>query len=355
MGGLSRRIVAVAAVLLGGGCGDDRPAPGADAAPPGWSAAAPLPEPLANNAVAALDGPDGCLLFTATGIDASLGQPGIHARAWSLEPGAAAWTALPDAPGEPRIAASAVALRGRVYLLGGYSVAAGGGETSHDLVAVWDPVAGWSTAAPLPVAIDDAVVAAWRDRWIVVVSGWSDTAPVRDVQIYDADTDSWALAPPFPGTPVFGHAGGIAGDTLLVVDGVASGLRGFGIVEQAWRGDLDPDQPTEITWTDLVDHPGPATYRAAGGTAGDRIVIHGGTDTPYNFDGLRYDTGEPALPLDTAFAFDPATGTFSDDLPTKQPATMDHRALVGCDELTHTIGGMTTGPAATDLVSTLRP
>ena len=313
-----------------------------------------LPEPLSNNAVAALEGPDGCTLVTATGIDGSLVAAGIHTRAFALAPDAGAWTALPATPGPPRIAASAVALRGRVYVLGGYSVAAGGAETTHDLVAAWDPVADWTMVAPLPVPIDDAVVGAWRDRWIVVVSGWSNTAPVAAVQLYDADTGTWAMATPFPGAAVFGHAGAIAGDELLVVDGVKSAAGGFAIVKQAWRGALDPERPTEIAWTQLADHPGPARYRAAAGTLGTRLVVHGGTDTPYNFDGRRYDNGQPALPLETAFAFDPASSAFVDELPIKLPATMDHRGLVGCGELGHTIGGMTGGPTSTAVVSAVR-
>jgi len=334
-------------------CDDNAGAP-ADGAESGWLATSALPEPLANNAVTALEGPDGCTLVTATGIDGSLVAAGIHTHAWMLAPGADAWTALPETPGPARIAASAVALRGRVVVVGGYSVAAGGTETTHDIVTAWDPVAAWTVVAPLPVPIDDAVALTWRDRWIVVISGWSNSAPVAAVQIYDADSETWSMAPPFPGVAVFGHAGAIAGDELLVVDGVGSSAGGFVPVKQAWRGVLDPDRPTQITWTQLVDHPGPARYRAAAGTIAGRIVVHGGTDTPYNFDGRRYDNGQPALPLGTSFAFDPAGAGFVEDVPIKLPATMDHRGLVGCGELGHTIGGMTAGPTATQEVYTLR-
>jgi hypothetical protein len=92
-------------------------------------------EPVANNAVAALPTPAGCALVTALGIDGSRVAEGIHTRAWMFD---GAWTALPDLAGPGRIAGSAVALRGRVYVLGGYSVAPGGPETSHASLDVLD-------------------------------------------------------------------------------------------------------------------------------------------------------------------------------------------------------------------------
>lgn len=216
------------------------------------------------------------------------------------------------------------------YVIGGYSVAANGSETTYDGVAVLDPATGWTMAAPLPVAIDDAVAVAWRDRWIIVVSGWSNSAPTTAVQIYDADTDTWMMGTAFAGMPVFGHAGAIIGDELVIFDGVASArLGGFAIVEQAWRAVLDPDRPAELVWSSLGDHPGPPRYRAAGGALGARTIIHGGTATPYNFDGLRYDTNMPAMPLGDSFGYDATTGAFFEDVPAKAQPTMDHRALVG--------------------------
>lgn len=346
--------VLTSVALIVAGCSERAPPPIDDAAVAGWTLEVALPEPIANNAVAAIAGSDGCTLVTAAGIDGSLAAGGIHPRAWSLAPSATAWTALPDLPGVPRIAASAVTLRGRVYVVGGYSVAAGGSETTHGVVFALDPAAGWTTVAPLPVPIDDAVAVAWRDRWLVVVSGWSNSAPVAAVQIYDLDSETWAMATPFPGTPVFGHAGAIVGDDLVIVDGVAASGGGFAAVEQTWRGVLDPDHSTQIAWTSLGDHPGPARYRAAAGAIGGRMVFHGGTDTPYNFDGRRYDNGSPALPLATAFAFDPLSAMFADDLPIQAPATMDHRGLVGCGEVGYTIGGIAAGPMTSSQVSSLR-
>ena len=97
--------------------------------------------------------------------------------------------------------------------------------------------------------------------------------------------------------PLFHSAevpGNVARQRLSVVR-VNTPTASFPIVNQAWRGDMDPDRPGQITWTDLGEHPGPPRYRAAGGTAPDgTLLFHGGTDTPYNFDGLAYVGGQPS-------------------------------------------------------------
>ena len=293
------------------------------------------------------------MLYTALGIDDTLTAAGITTRAYRWREGDEAWSQLPDVPGSVgRVAAAAVSLRGKIYVLGGYSVGPGTTETSFDAVDVFDVSNGqWSSAAPMPIPIDDQVAVAWRDRWIVSVSGWSNASPVAAVQIYDADTDQWAAATDFPGMPVFGHSGALVGDSLIVIDGVGSGFAGFGLVNQSWVGTLDAADPTTIVWQDLGAHPGPARYRAAGGDVSATTAwFHGGTDDPYNYDGLGYDTGQPSAPLATTLEYDAATREFSVRAETKPTATMDHRGLPRCADRVYIVGGMVTGPAVTSEV-----
>ncbi len=316
---------------------------------PAWVAGVSLPAPLSDNTVAAVDGAAGCTLYTVLGIGASLGADAIVTSALSWTEGDGAWTALSDLPSSAgRVAASSVVLRGKLYVLGGYSVGPGTSETSFAAMNVFDPASGqWSAAADLPVPIDDAVAVAWRDRWIVVVSGWSMTAAVDAVQLYDVETNAWAMATAFPGTPAFGHAGALVGDSLLVIDGVGTS-GGFALVNQAWLATLDPANPTAIAWEDLGPHPGPMRYRAAGGaTAGGTMWFHGGTSDAYNFDGLSYDTGNASPPLATTLTFDPGSRTFGALGIAKARATMDHRSLARCGTRIYSVGGMIAGPAAT--------
>jgi hypothetical protein len=340
-------------------CGDDAgradAGPGSDAQV-GWARGVDLPEVLSNNALAAVETEGGCMVFSMLGIDSSLSVNGIHNRGFRWREGDEEWINLPPVPGPGRLAANAVGLRGEPYLIGGYDVAAGGTETSHTSLQRFDLRTGrWEGMAELPVPIDDAGVVVWRDRYIVVVSGWSNTGNVDAVQIYDVETDSWTMGTAFPGTTVFGQAAAIAGDELILIDGVRSGVAGFRLVNQAWRGTLNPNTPEVIEWTDLGAHPGPARYRAAAGTSGaGALWFHGGTAEPYNFDGLRYDNSQPATPLASTLLYE--GGQFSEgSIADKPTATMDHRAMVSCGERLLTVGGMTEGPAATSQVWTIVP
>jgi N-acetylneuraminic acid mutarotase len=235
----------ILAFIFFGACGGSSGGEAPDAAPPAWAASVALPVALSNNAVTSVTDGAGCSLYSVMGIGGALTASDIIPSAYRWREGEGAWSKLPDMPtSAPRVAAHAVGLRGQLYVIGGYSVGPGTAETSFVAMDVYDPAGGWSAAPSLPIPIDDAVVAAWRDRWIVVVSGWSNTSNVDAVQIYDADTQQWAMGTPFPGTAAFGPAGALAQDELLIIDGVGD-QGGFDLVNQAWLGELDPDDPTD--------------------------------------------------------------------------------------------------------------
>ena len=167
----------------------------------------------------------------------------------------------------------------------------------------------------------------------------------------------------FPGTPVFGHAGAIVGDTIVYVDGAYKNPDGKGpkyvASSECWMGKIQRKKGdiTKIEWTKLPAHPGNARYRiAAGATAGKeggKIYFSGGTDNPYNYNGIGYN-GQPAEPSAVTFAFDAKSGeweTISEDTP---DPTMDHRGLL----VTHTglvmVGGMEKGQQVTKKVTVVK-
>jgi hypothetical protein len=238
-----------------------------------------------------------------------------------------------------------------VFVFGGYDVATGGSETSHAEMSSLDLQSGlWKPEAPLPVAIDDAAAVVLRDRYIVVVSGWSNTAPVRAVQVYDALNGLWSHATPFPGTPVFGHAAAARGDDFVVIDGVAQTAAGYAIVAQAWKGHWDPALPNQITWSALPAHPGRPLYRAAAiGPAAGALLFTGGTTDPYNFDGLSYRSKKPSQPEDLtlSYAFEGISPGFRALTAIKPEPTMDHRALARCGSAGYSVGGMVRGATVT--------
>lgn len=308
----------------------------------------PLPVPVANNAVAATETADGWTLFSFLGIDSTRRRDGITTAAFRWTVGDASWRPIGPVPGEPRLAATAQAVGGRIYLFGGYTVAEDGSERSVPDVFVYHPVGDrWSRAAPMPTAVDDAVSGVWRDSLIFLVSGWHDTDNVSLVQIYDPTADEWRKATPIPGPPVFGHAGGISGDAIVYIDGarVDRDPRRFALETSSWLGQIDPAEPARIAWRRLPDHPGPGLYRAAAVGTERFVMFGGGTDNPYNYDGNGYD-GVPSEPRFGVFAWDVGREIWRELAPLEVP-TMDHRGLVEAAGHVYAIGGMGPGRVVT--------
>jgi len=247
-----------------------------------------------------------------------------------------AWRRIGDIPvDQGRLASVALTVGGSVYLIGGYTVSAKGEEVSTPEVMRFLAATGrFETVSNMPVPVDDTVAMPWRDRWIVLVSGWHDTANVADVQLYDTRTRQWTSATPWPGKPVFGHAGGLVGDTMVVCDGVTSakgpdGKNQYAIANECWQGTLDPARVGSISWRQLPAHPGAPLYRAGAVGATDgagRIIFAGGSSRPYNFNGIGYDK-LPSEPSDAVFSFDTARGAWQQHAPLPE-AGMDYRALV---------------------------
>ncbi len=316
-----------------------------------WGETTPLPQKLSNNAVATLQLGDTTYLFSMMGIDTSKIFSGITRHAFRLNLVSGQWQALADIPGpQGRIAAAAVGFRGKIYLFGGYRVLATGGEITSERVDIYDPATGqWSAGQPIPTPVDDQVALVWRDSLIYLISGWSQSRNVKNVQVYNPTTDSWQQATPIIGAGVFGHAGAIVGDSIVYADGVkVSGLQ-FVMNPKSYLGVIDPTNPTSITWSQLPPHPGPAKYRMAAGAWGSRILFTGGTDNPYNFDGIGYN-GVPSEPEATTFGFNTATGQW-EIYPSQVVPSMDHRGWPRAGNRLYLAGGMLAGQQVTDRVA----
>jgi N-acetylneuraminic acid mutarotase len=329
----------------------------------------PLPAPVSNNAVAISHDESGPRIFSFMGIGPKKTWDAITTSAYEMNPRTGKWTEKHPVPGVAgRLAASAVALHDQVFIFGGYVVDSKGGETTVSDLNVFVPAQDrYYRGHDIPVPVDDAVVGVYRDRYIYVIGGWSTAKndAVDNVQIYDTEKDTWMQATPIPGTPVFGHAGGIIGNTIVYVDGAYKNRSGIGpkylASSECWVGDLANSRKGDITkieWTKLRPHPGNARYRIAAGAGpmeknAGRIYFSGGSDTPYNYDGIGYD-GKPAEPSPVTFAYNDHTSdweTVSEDTP--EP-TMDHRGLL----VTHTgliiVGGMEKGQQVTANVTVVK-
>lgn len=301
-----------------------------------------LPVPVTNAAIASgiIDGEP--WVFSVLGVDSTKRWSGITRRAHVWSSGGTRWRALPDVPGSAgRLAATAQVLRGRLFVFGGYTVDSAGAERSVASVDVFEPrLNAWSSGADIPVAVDDAVSVVYRDSLIYLISGWHDTDNVRLVQMYDAVRDAWFAASPIVWRGVFGHSGGLAGNTIVYIDGAVKqdSATKYVLEPQVWVGTINKKNPTLIDWRAGVTHPGPALYRVAVGHCGSRIVFAGGTDNPYNYNGIGYNT-RPSQPSALVFAFDTRRGLWQ-TLPPLAAPSMDHRGMAMVGDAGWLIGGM---------------
>ena len=175
------------------------------------------------------------------------------------------------------------------------------------------------------------------------------------MQRYDTETDSWTQATPTPGPAVFGHAGGIVGNSIVYCDGVAveahdDRRRDFVAVPDCYLGIIDAEDSRRIDWRTVKYHPGAPRYRmAAAGIAKENGVLFiGGSENPYNYDGIGYD-GEPSSPAQGALLFDIDTQDWR-QIPIDGDPTMDHRGLVEFEGKWLTVGGMAADQRVTDAV-----
>jgi N-acetylneuraminic acid mutarotase len=269
----------------------------------------PMPAAVSNNAVASLKG--GFELFSLMGVgpkktwDDVTNQVYImtiaHTGKWSKG------RAVPGPAG--RLNAAAAGAKGLIVLMGGYVVDNQGLQITVPDVNVYEPGARrWSRGKDIPVPVDSAVSGVIHDRFAYLIGGRSAQGPVNNVQIYDAERDTWTQATPFPGTVAFGMAGGVAEETVVIVDGAKPGPSGgprYVPSDECWLGKIDHKDPTKIEWSKLPPHPGTARFGiGAGGADRDhRIYFSGGTTTPHDYKGASYD-GKPVEVSGVTFAYD---------------------------------------------------
>lgn len=230
-----------------------------------------------------------------------------------------------------------------VYLVGGYTVGVDHTEISTPEIWAYDTVtAQWTERTTMPVPVDDSVVMVFKNRYLILVSGWSNDGNVETTQVYDTLTDQWQQSTPFPGAPVFGHAGALSGDWMVICDGVkieplAEGRR-FVPSVQCHQGLISDDQAKTIQWTEIEHHGGPGLYRMAAGANGDQVIFAGGSSNPYNYNGIGYD-GRLSFASDQVFARSRSAAQWQ-TLSPLPAGSMDHRGLLISGETMYVIGGM---------------
>jgi len=319
-----------------------------------------LPDPISNNAVAELRVRWQLMLFSFMGIGAKKDADAITNTAFSLDAAEGNVAAIHSVPGTAgRIGAMAAGVRDQLYLFGGYVVYGQGEEMVVPDVGSYQPSHDrWFRIGDLPKPVADSVIGVYRDRYIYLVGGRSNNGVVNNVQVYDVEKGKWDQATPIPGPAVFGHAGGLVGETIVYIDGArqnpSAGNPKYIASDECWMGKIDHHDRTKIQWTKLPNHPGAARYRigGSGSETDQKIYFAGGSDNPYDYNGIGFD-GKPAEPSPVTFDFNLRTKkweTINDNTP---DPTMDHRGLLVTHEGLVLIGGMEKGQKVTTRITLL--
>jgi len=318
----------------------------------------PLPEAVTNNAVVSVKAQDREFVISFAGLGVGKSHADTHAKTFVLDSADMQWREASPVPGGVgRLAATAVAAGERAYVFGGYTVAEDGSEVSTRWVHAFDPLSGkFEERRSMPIPVDDAMAVSYEDRYIYLISGWHDFGNVNLVQRYDVANDTWAQATPTPGRAVFGHAGGIVGNTIVYCDGVAiepyvDRRRIFVANGECYKGMIDKEESRRIDWRKIGQHPGKPRYRmaAAGITDQNGVMFIGGSENPYNYDGIGYD-GKASSPAADALLFSLETNSWQ-EIGVDGPATMDHRGVVSFQDGWLIVGGMLDGQQVTDRVT----
>ena len=320
----------------------------------------PLPIAVSGNAVAAGKIEKTTYLYTFMGVGQKGTWDAVTNQAFSLNTDTGKWTELKPVPGPAgRVDAAAIVARDSVYLLGGFTVAGQGEQTSVRSMEMFLPGRDiWYRAQDMPIALDNTVVGVYRDRFIYTIGGRSQGNPVQTVQVYDAEGDKWSEATPLAGTAVFGHGGGILNDTIVYVDGAQLNTAGnrprYAVATDSWMGKIDHKNPAKIAWTKLPPHTGSAHYQiaAAASEHDHKIYFSGGSEQLYGYTGKTY-AGTPAEASAMTFAFDVKLGKWEVIREKTVNPTLGNRALLVTSKGLARIGGMEADGKVTSNVTTI--
>jgi hypothetical protein len=184
--------------------------------------------------------------------------------------------------------------------MGGYQVLSNGNEISSNIVNRFDPRTNTylSNGANIPLAIDDHVQAVYKDSLIYLITGWSNTGNVPDVQIYDPANDNWLTGTPLPNNntyKAFGASGTIIGNTIYYHGGASTGTN-FPVQSTLRIGQIDPNNPTQIIWSSQLTNF--KTYRSVCIPGSQNLTPFwlGGSEISYNFNGIAYN-GSGGVPI----------------------------------------------------------
>lgn len=328
-----------------------------------------LPEPVTNNAVCFYELDGQAFLLSFAGIDSTKECGATHHRSFRYDlSNGEAWERIEDLPDSQigKIGIGASQVGDLVYIVGGYTVSNNCNEVSSRRIHRYDPIQNiyLDDGVPIPRAIDDHVQAVYKDRYIYIVTGWSNTTNVTDVQIYDTQQDIWLIGTSVPNNRdwrVFGASGIIHGDTIYYAGGasyICSTNNCFSATNWLRKGAINPADPTQIEWIG-VECTEATGYRMGVISYQENPMWLGGSELTYNFDGIDYNESGGVSPSrkTSMYNIENQSWKITQD---RFPAVMDHRGVadarnLGADNAgVYIIGGMLENQKVSDIVFKLQ-
>jgi N-acetylneuraminic acid mutarotase len=267
-----------------------------------WTKKKPMPHPSHHTAVAEMNGK---LYFFGGFVLPASGPPAWVPidDTWEYDPGADAWRALAPMPTK-RGAASAAAVNGKLYVIGGagpfpwdtnQSIHPARPHRSLGTVEEYDPASNtWRERSPMPTPRNHAAIGAVKGK-IYVIGGRLAAAFITAfpgnvdlVQEYDPATDRWTPKTPMP-TARSAGASAVLNDKIYVAGGEVQTNEYLA----AFRA-FEAYDPATNSWERLPRMPSPR-HGLAAGAVGNRIHLVSGdiqssiVPRPPN---AEFDTGE---------------------------------------------------------------
>lgn len=304
-----------------------------------------MPAAVTDNAVVTLR--NGLDVYSLMGIGPKRTWDDVTSQVYILHIASAKWSAGPRVPGVGgRLGASAVSAKEKIYVFGGFLLDSKGNRfTAGDVNMFLPRDQKWYRGADIPIPVDSAVIGVNHDRYVYLVGGRSKNGPVNNVQVYDIQKNTWSEATPFPGTPVYGHAGGLGDDTIVFVDGAKKNTGDSGPPyvpsDDCWIGRIDKKNPNKIEWKKLPPHPGRARFGiVAGAREKDRqILFSGGSPSVHDFKGLDWQ-GKPVEFSRVTFSYDVRANRWDLVTDENEDAHSDSRGIVSTPIGHLVVGGL---------------
>ena len=241
----------------------------------GWSVHNPLPTPVIGAAALSVVTNTNSRIFSLGG----LATGNFIGDGYEYDLSFNTWSSTPVMPSACGYAAQAHA-NNKLYVIGGAAFANG---DPTDETKIYEPTMGnWSIGAPVPVATANMAFGTYKDSLVYLIGGNIGSVTATNlVQIYNTYTDTWTSGTPKPGTAYYAIRGGIIGNKIVVTGGFNATL--VQATGDTYVGEIDTLNPTQITWTQVANHPAGLISRPGPGVSIDKnsslVVFSGGTNT----------------------------------------------------------------------------